>query len=198
MTSMFTNRKMFVIAMCMFLVTMSSVLFMVGEEKISIDIDSHDLQTFILQHDKLEEDHDEDFYRELIDNEDSQFAIINTDRTIRFTTPHIEKAHGVNYEENTELNVLSFIHPKDLTEFVNTLMDYNEDLKERTGIGPVRIKTDSGNYISYILTIVPIFDEEGEKIASAVIMKDISKPLGEQDEHEVSYVEVEESLSIEA
>ena len=77
-------------------------------------------------------------------------------------------------------------------------MDYNKDLEERNGIGPVRIKTESGNYISYILTLVPIFDEEGEKIASAVIMKDISKPLGEQDEHEVNYIEVEESLSVEA
>jgi len=177
---MFTNRKMFVIAMSMFLVTMSSVLFMVGEEKISIDIDNRDLQTFVLQHDELEGSHDEAFYRNLIRNQKDEFAIINTDRTIKFITPHTEELHGIYAKENQDLNVLSLIHPKDLTEFANTIMDYNEDPKEKSGIGPVRIKTSSGNYINYILTLIPIFDENGEKIASAVLLKDISKPLGEQ------------------
>lgn len=171
---------MFVIATCMFLITMSSVLFIVGEDKISIDVDHLDLQTFVLQHDQLEEPHDEVFYRHLIDNETSEFAIINSDRTIQFLTPHIEEAHEIYFEENKELNVLTLIHPKDLTEFVNTLVDYNKDPQERNGIGPIRIKTSSGTYINYILTLIPIFDEKGEKIASAVILKDVSKPLGEQ------------------
>jgi len=180
MTSMFTNRKMFVVAMCMFLITMSSVLFMVGEEKLSIDNGTRDLQTFVLQDNQIEEPHDETFYRQLIGKETEDFAIINADRTIKFITPHVEELHGIYFKESQELNVLTLIHPKDLTEFANTLMDYNQDPKERSGIGPVRIQTSSGNYISYIITLIPIFDEEGEKIASAVVMKDISKPLGEQ------------------
>lgn len=179
---------MFVIAMCMFLVTMSSVLFMVGEEKISIDVDHQDLQTFVLQHNEFETFHDEAFYRELIGNQDNEFAIINSDRTIKFITPHIEDVHGVYFEENKDLNVLALIHPKDLTEFANTLMDYNKDPQKRSGIGPLRIKTSSGNYINYILTLVPIFDEEGEKIASAVLLKDISKPLGEQEAYDLSEI----------
>jgi len=180
MTSMFTNRKMFVVAMCMFLVTMSSVLFMVGEEKISIDNGARDLQAFILKEDQIEEQHDEAFYRQLIGKETEEFAIINTDRTIRFITPHVEELHKIYSENSHGLNVLTLIHPKDLTEFANTLMDYNQDPKERSGLGPIRIQTSSGSYISYIITLIPIFDEEGNKIASAVIMKDISKPLGEQ------------------
>lgn len=175
----------------MFLVTMSSVLFMVGEEKISIDVDNHDLQTSVLQHDQLNTEHDEAFYRQLIGQDTGEFAIINADRTIRFITPHLEEMHGINFKENKELNVLSLIHPKDLTEFANTLMDYNKDPQEKSGIGPIRIKTSSGNYINYILTLKPIFDEEGEKIASAVILIDISKPLGEQQENnELSFLDL--------
>lgn len=198
MTSMFTNRKMFVIAMCMFLITMSSVLFIVGEDKISIDVDTHELQTSVLQHDQLDQPHDEAFYRGLIDTKSDEFAIINTDRTIRFITPHIEEVHGIYSENAHELNVLTLIHPKDLTEFANTLMDYNKDPQERSGIGPVRIKTSSGNYINYILGLIPIFDEDGEKIASAVTMKDVSKPLGEQfDDYELNFTNEEETPATE-
>jgi PAS domain S-box-containing protein len=153
---------------------------MVGEEKLSIDNGTRDLQTFVLQDDQIEEPHDEAFYRQLIGKETEDFAIINADRTIKFITPHVEELHGIYSKESQELNVLTLIHPKDLTEFANTLMDYNQDPKERSGIGPVRIQTSSGNYISYIITLIPILDEEGKKIASAVVMKDISKPLGEQ------------------
>ncbi|MBA4337155.1 hypothetical protein C0416_05305 [bacterium] len=191
MTSMFTNRKMFVVAMCMFLVTMSSVLFMVGEEKISIDNGTKALQTFILQDNQIEEEHDEAFYRQLIDKETEDFAIINSDRTVKFLTPHVEELHGIYSKDSHELNVLTLIHPKDLTEFANTLMDYNKDPKERSGLGPIRIQTSSGSYISYIITLIPIFDEDGEKIASAVVMKDISKPLGEQGGEEQSSFTVE-------
>jgi len=172
---------MFVIATCMFLITMTSVLFLVGEDKISVDMDSHDLQTFVLQHDQLEAPHDEAFYRQFIDDKTDEFAIINADRTIRFLTPPLEKSHGIYInKDNRDLNALTLIHPKDLTGFANTLMDYNKSPHEWSGIGPIRIKTESGSYISYVITLIPIFDENNEKIASAVIMKDISKPLGEQ------------------
>jgi len=184
MTSIFTNRKMFIIATCMFLITMSSVLFLVGEDKISVDIDNHDLQTFMLQSDQLKTKHDESFYRDLIENQTDDFAIVNSNRNIKFITPHLEEVHGIQLTDDKDLNALTLIHPKDLTEFANTLMDYNKNPQIRSSIGPIRIRTKAGNYISYVLTLIPIFDENNEKIASAIILKDISKPLGEQNSDE--------------
>lgn len=178
---------MFVVAMCMFLVTMSSVLFVVSEDKISIDTDHKNLQAFVLQHDEIEEPHDETFYRELIKNPTDEFAIVNSDRTVKFATQKLTEVHGIDLSKDKNLNVLSLVHPKDLTELANTLMDYNQDLKERSGIGPLRIKTASGSYVTYLMSLIPIFDEEGNKVASAVVLKDISKPLGEQVEKENGY-----------
>ncbi|MBD3156571.1 PAS domain S-box protein [Candidatus Peregrinibacteria bacterium] len=180
MASLFTNRKMFVIATCMFLITMSSVLFIVGEEKIAHEIDHTHLQAFILQHEEAETSHDEQFYRDLIDNRDDEFAIINTDRSIKYISPKLEEIHHITLDTNQPLNVLTLIHPKDLTQLANTLMDYNKDPKKRSGIGPIRVQTSSGTYIDYLITLIPVFDEEGEKVLSAVVVKDISTPLGEQ------------------
>lgn len=180
MASLFTNRKMFVIATCMFLITMSSVLFIVGEENIAHEIDHTYLQAFILQHEEAETSHNEQFYRDLIDNQDDAFAIINTDRSIKYISPKLEKIHHIGLDTNGSRNVLTLIHPKDLTQLANTLIDYNKDPKKRSGIGPIRVQTSSGTYVDYLITLIPIFDEEGEKVLSAVTVKDISTPLGEQ------------------
>ena len=177
MSSLLTKRKMFVIATSIFMVTMSTVLFLVGEDKIAVE--SEDLQAFVLTDNQIENKLDEAEYRELLEIKNDEFAIVNSERYFEFFTKNLEEIHGYKLDENLDMNALSLVHPKDLTEFANTLMEYNKDPKIRSGIGPIRIKTISGEYIPYLIELKPIVDEKGHKIGSAVILKDISTPLGE-------------------
>jgi PAS domain S-box-containing protein len=167
----------------------------VGEEKLELDIEHKTMQTHILNDEQIEEYLDEKDYREIIDNKDDEFAIVNIDREFKFLTDNIQKVHGYDFSEIEGLNVLTFLHPKDLPEFTNILMEYNKDPKLTENIGPIRVKTKNGRFISYLITLIPLFNEDSERIATAVVLKDVSKPLGgETDENEVENTEEQEGI----
>lgn len=180
MTSLNTKRKMFLIASSIFLVTMSTVLFLVSEDK--LDIENGELHASVLHDDQIENTLNEAEYREIIENEDDDFTIINPDRTFKFISPNLEEIHGYSLENDNNMNVLTFIHPKDLIEFANTLMDYSNEPRVINDTGPIRIQTKTGEFITYMATLIPLFDESGEKELTAVVLQDISQPMGETEE----------------
>jgi PAS domain S-box-containing protein len=159
---------------------MSTTLFLVGEDKLAIE--NEHVQTFVLQDGIAELPQNEETYREIINNYEDDFVIVDLDRTFRFITENLETVHGYNLDETEGLNVLTFIHPKDMPEFGNNLMEYHKTLEVKNNIGPIRIKTKSGQYIPYLVSLIPITDENGEKIVTAVTLKDVSTPLGEISE----------------
>lgn len=179
MISVFMKRKMFIIATCLFLVTMSTVLFVVGEGK--LEIKPEELHTFVLQDFNEISNDSETEIRDKFNLENKEFAIVNNKREFIFITPKLESIHGYKLSENVGLNALSLIHPKDLIEFAHTLLDYNKNPRDLIGAGPIRIKTINGKYITYLIDLYPIFNKHNEKIGSIVALKDISTPLGESE-----------------
>lgn len=180
MTSILTKRKMFIIATCMFLVTMSTVLFIVGEGK--LEIEKHDLSANIIQEfDDLQNKTEKD-YREMLNLKDGDFVVVNNKREFIYIAPTLEELHGYKLSENVGLNSLSLIHPKDLVEFAYVLLEYNKNPHLLEDAGPIRIKTIEGNFVTYLIDLHPIFNKNYEKIASVVVLKNISTPLGDQKE----------------
>ena len=180
MPNYISKRKILVIAVMMFLMTMSSVFLLVKEE---LKVENKDLQGFIIKDFNSNKPLDEQDYRKIINNFEDDFIIVNTDRTFRFITPNLEKVHGYTLEEmqSDNINVLTFIHPLDLPAFSNILMDFHKKLEIINNIGPIRLKTINEEYINYLITLIPFTNEKSERVGTGVILKNIEKPLGDTE-----------------
>jgi len=175
-----SKKNILMIACAIFIMTMSTILFLVGEEDLKVEND--EIKTSVLNTTDSQKILSEEEYRKLLNNYEDEFIIVNTDRTFRFLSPNLLKIHGYSPEEITKLNVLTFIHPKDLPSFSNMLMEFHKELKVMNNLGPIRVKTRTGEFINYLITLIPFADKEGERTGTGVILKNIDKPLGDTEE----------------
>ena len=77
MTSLLTKRKLFIIATCIFLVTLSTILFLVGEDQLHLD--HNEIKADVLHEEEVSIIKDEPYYRELLEIEEDDFFILDTD-----------------------------------------------------------------------------------------------------------------------
>lgn len=176
MTSLFTKRKMFIIATCLFLVTMSTVLFLVGEE--SLNVNSHELKAFVLQDEQIDIVQNEDFYKHLLKTDESEFFILKKDTTIHYSTEKWRENFGYLLEDVEKKNFFTFVHPKDLPFFANVMVELVNEGTEHQSIGPFRIKDNAGQYKLYMADGIPLTDKHNDIVGIALILKDVSIPLG--------------------
>ena len=179
MSNVISKKKIIAIAFGIFISTLALVFLFVNESQ--LEIEGKDLQSFILFEENANKELGEAEYRAMINNYEDDFIITNVDRTFRFITPNLEKAHGYTLEEmkSGNVNVLTFINPKDLPAFSNILMEFHKNIGIMRNIGPIRIKTKSDEYIQYLITLIPFTNKEGERTGAAVILKNISKAVGD-------------------
>jgi PAS domain S-box-containing protein len=179
MTRSLSKQKLFLIAVAIFLVTLTTTFFLIEKDKLQIE-EKHVQASLFENNENPQKIDTEEEYRKILDNYDDNFVIINNDRKIKFITNAMLEKHGYLKEEVANVNVLTFIHPKDLPELSNTIMEYHKTREAKKNIGPVRIKTKSGNFIPYMISLIPLKTSKEETIIeSAVVLKDVSKPLGE-------------------
>jgi len=180
MPNYLSKQKILVVAILIFAITMSSVFLFVEDKETSKHNSNY--QAFILN-DFESKNLDEAGYRNLLNNQDDDFIIVNTDRTFRYISPDMEKIHGYTIEEMQfgKVNVLTFIHPKDLPEFSNILMEFHKKIAVLSNVGPIRVKTINGDYMNYLITLIPFTNKEGERIWTGVILKNVEKPLGDTE-----------------
>jgi PAS domain S-box-containing protein len=72
----------------------------------------------------------EEWFRALIENSSDGITILNSDGTIRYESPSIERILGYKPEELIGKNVLEFVHPDDVQNVIST---FNDSLAEDTG-----------------------------------------------------------------
>jgi len=65
----------------------------------------------------------EEWFRALIENSSDAIALLNSDGTIRYESPSVERFLGYKPEELIGKNVFEFIHPDDVQNVINALND---------------------------------------------------------------------------
>jgi len=191
MTKFLLQQKYIFIAICAVLTLLSSVIFIVGENHFGFD--SNDLKAFVLSDEQVDKEHNEDFYRKLIKNEKDEFMILETDVTIKYVTSKWREKSG--YEEDCLIkkNFFSFVHASDLPFIANSMLMALDTKAVKDGIGPFRIKDSKDQYSLYMAESVPVFDKHGDVVLLALILRDLSNPLGGNDEEkDLSTVDREE------
>ena len=79
-------------------------------------------------------------------------------------------------------NFFEFVHPLDLPFIANSIITVIDYKKIDDNMGPFRVKNKDGEYLLFMATVVPIYNEENKIIRLGLILHDISNPLGGTDE----------------
>jgi len=200
MTSLFTKRKIFVIAMCVFLVSLSTVLFFAGDKQFPIETHTEDMQTFIMRSHDMDHEKNEIFYRNFLNNHQDDIFIINPDTTIKLFTENWKNEFGYETQNVIDQNFFTFVHPKDLPFFANIFIEIIQKDEKVEGIGPFRMKDINGQYKLYIATGIPLKNENSEILEIALILRDVSTPMGsdgnpDEEESEESHDEVNDGFT---
>lgn len=162
-----TKRKMFIIATGMFLVTMSSVFFMMNDNK--LDINHDEVKAFVLQENDADVPQDETFYRELLNNEKDDILVLSNESTVEVTS--------TEFHEVKDQNFFTLVHPDDIPEVGNALIEVTES---DNSVGPVRLKASTGEYKPYVISMESVENEAGEKVSTALTLKDTSRAVGDR------------------
>jgi PAS domain S-box-containing protein len=172
MTSDSTKRKMFIIATGIFVITMSSVLFLVKENKLEIHND--DIKAYVLQEEDIKTNQTEAFYREMLENNKDDLLVLKDDTTVLLSSAKLAQNLGYSADEVKNQNFFSMVHPKDLPEVGNVFMGSSED-----NFGPVRIRHTDGSYTPYIISMDSFTNDLGERISITLLLTDTSQAIGE-------------------
>jgi PAS domain S-box-containing protein len=171
------KRNVFIL-ICALLIIISTSLFLIGEKK--FDINPHHLKTHILSDIEIENMQSEDFYRDLIENHTDDLFILSTDLLIQSASSEWTSNSGYEKDELIKKNFFSFIHPKDLPFFANSMLLIVENEEKTGNIDPFRIKEESGSYSLYIATAIPLYNEHEEIVEIALILRDVSVPMDDE------------------
>lgn len=174
-----TKSRMFIIATGLFIVTMSTVLFLIKENK--LDINHNEVKTFVLQ----EEEQTEKSYRELIENNEDDLLVLNSDTSVTLSSPELVESLGYNADDFKEKNFFSIVHPDDLNEVSNVFIEGKDD-----NFGPIRLLTSAGEYIPYLVSMKIIESETGELLSTALTLKNTSQPVGESLSYDYAPIQI--------
>lgn len=179
MPTFIVKQKYIFIVVCIALVVLSTGLFLISEYK--LDINGDDLKANILSDDQIEVVQSEDFYRDLIKNYDDDLFILKTDSLIHFSAESWRNDFGYSTEEVNNVNFFTFVHPKDLPYFVNSMLSVMQHGEKVDNVGPFRVKEKEGKYRLYMGTVLPIHNHDGEIVEIALTLRDVSVPVGDGD-----------------
>lgn len=175
MTSLLSKSKLLTLGVCLLIISITSILFIFGEHKLNHD----DFKASVFEISGFEKTEDEDYYRKIVENYSDMIFILKKDATIHFLSENSSEKLDFSNDELKNKNLFNFIHPKDLPYFANNLIEIIHDQNKLSNIGPFRIQKSSGEYNMYMSDGYPLTSEQNEEIIGiALILKDISKPLG--------------------
>jgi PAS domain S-box-containing protein len=174
------RQKYVFILVCTVLVILSTSIFLIGEKHFNIN--QGDIQAFVLTDEQLITEHNEEFYRKIINNSEDEFVIVESDVIIKFASSKWEKEMGFKEEDILGKNFFSYVNPQDLPFIANSFIVVLDNKEINENIGPFRLNDKNEESKLYMATAIPIFNEKDKVILIALVLHDISNPLGGKDE----------------
>lgn len=164
---------------CFVLIGLSTSLFLVSSNKFGVN--PNHLKAHILSDNEIENVQNEDFYRKLTGNQTDNIFILNNDLLVQFISSGWAEDFGYEEYELIKENFFSLIHTKDLPFFANSMLTIMQERKTIENIGPFRIKDKSESYRLYMATAIPLYNKHDEIMEIAIILRDVSIPVGGEE-----------------
>lgn len=172
------NKNIFIVAIGLFIASMSTLLFFLNDAP-----ESHlQLKTDVVDSITLKSRQEEErVYRELLENHSDPIIILGLDGTIHFASWEFEANGGYRHKELKGELFFSLLHPDDLGTFMAAFGKVIETEKILTMIGPYRLRYKNGEYSVHMGSLHPL--KEGEKILKlGITTRDISNEIEQKNE----------------
>ena len=138
------NRKVLLMAVSIFVVSVSMILFFVGGNGQDLSVSNENLQTQLLEVFHHNEEKVDD-YRELLGDPDSPLFVVESDGTFSYLSPDFAEKIGYSEEELLGEAFFPYIHSKDLPVFVTAFTKLVQNGEQQSNLGPFRIEMKNGN-----------------------------------------------------
>lgn len=165
------NKKIAVTAIAIFVISLVSVMFVLGEDGLS---SSGSLKINILDIAGHGDRHEESSYREFLGNSQDPVFAIESDGTFSYLSPGFEALLGYGPGELEGRLFFSIVYEKDLslvmTKFT-ALLDTNKSINSD---GPIRIETKAGKHKYILISAAPLKNAEGKAVRIIGTIKDIT------------------------
>lgn len=177
------NKQVIMVAVTLFVVSMSTVLFFFGsngnQSDLKADVVDHGTVTESADVKSLKEE--EKSYRELVNNQEDPVFVMNMDGTIKFSSGDVENT--LDYKQDDLKNQLFFLlmNPEDLSTFLGAFSKVTQDKTQAVMVGPYRLRDKNGEYHLHMGSLTPIISH-GVVEGIAVSSKDISKKVDKDAE----------------
>lgn len=179
-----TSRNILLSAVLIFCLSALTIAFLQHKDMLSHE---HEMQANVLQHTESDENEaGPESYTHYLDNKNNVLLVVKPDRNLSYISDNMVEEHGFLKEELIGENVLTFVHPKDLPQLSYNLVEYHKNFSKVENLGPIRVKKKSGEFLPYLVTLIPQIDKENKLLETVVILKNVSSPLGDIEETESS------------
>lgn len=175
------NKQVIVVAVALFIVSMSALLFFLGS---NTDFQAHDLKTNVIESaDHKPVQNEETHYRQLLKNNEDPFVVMKVNGSIDFISSNFESTLGYSEKEAQTQVFFNLLNPDDLSVFLGGFGKVLQSEQGVTIVGPYRIRNQKGDYHLHIGSAVPIVVKG--KIEEIVLStKDISAQVPEENDKE--------------
>lgn len=166
------------VAVTLFVVSMSTILFFFGQNSNTIP---KDLKADVMESNTVTESIDvkslqekEKTYRKLVSNQEDSVFVMNVDGTIKFSSWDVETNLGYKQDDLNNQIFFLLINPEDLSTFLGSFGKVIQSKKPVFMVGPYRLRDKDGEYHLHMGALTPIVTD-GNVEEIAVSSKDISK-----------------------
>lgn len=170
------NKRIAFIAIAIFLISLVSVVFVLGKDSLS---SSGSLKINILDVAGHGDKYEESSYREFLGNSQDPIFAIESDGTFSYLSPGLEAFLGYTPGELDGKLFFSIIYEKDLsgvmTKFT-ALLDTNKSINSD---GPIRVETKTGKHKYILISATPLENAEGKAVRIIGTIKDITDSVEE-------------------
>jgi PAS domain S-box-containing protein len=166
------NRNILVVALSVFIVSMTSLMFFLN----SHESDSSEFKTDVMHAGTEASGDPETGYRNIFEGGEDPFAVIKLDGHIVFTSGNLETITGFSREDLQGRLFFSLIDSEDLPTFFSAFGKVIETGKAVTMIGPFGLVNRYGEYRTSMGSVYPVI-EDGRVARIGIMVKDISEEL---------------------
>lgn len=179
------NKATILISLAVFLVSMSTLLIFLDQNKESSGHSklNHETKASVIYSDQ-NSINDELNYRSILHDQNNPVLALNLDGSISLVSGQFLSKLGYVEEDLQAKSFFQLLHPDDLLIFVNA---FGQVLKSETPvstIGPYRVKTKTGEYQYHIGYATP-FIEDKKVTKILIVTKSIQDKMGAKDSPEI-------------
>ncbi len=168
------NKHVVMVAIAMFIVSMSTLMFFFGSDK---ELQKNDFKANVIEMGVIRSEKDQEKkFRAMLHNDKDPFVIISAQGNIEFESKNFETILGYSQQELTNQLIFLYLNNDDFSIVFSAFAKVLQTRETVNVIGPYHLRDKAGIYHLHVGSALPV-TEHGKVISVALISKDIGEAV---------------------